>query len=84
MAPGLEREDFMALGTYEIYANIVDHGAPSGWFSARTLAPSPPLGTRQAIIAASQQQFSNRATPEPSPTNPAPTHATSHRKVRRS
>lgn len=84
MAPGLEREDFMGLGIYEIYANVVDHGAPSGWFSARTLPPGPALGTRQAIIGASQQQFGSRATPEPPPTNPAPTHATSHRKVRRS
>lgn len=84
MAPGLEHEDFMALGTYEIYANVVDQGAPSGWFSARTLPPGPALGTRQAIIAASQQQFGSRATPEPPPTNPAPTHAASHRKGRRS
>lgn len=43
MAPGLVAEDFMALGPYDIYTNIVDHGAPAGWFSARTLAPTAAL-----------------------------------------
>lgn len=57
MTPGLEKEDFMTLPTYEIYANVVDQGAPAGWFSARTLPPAVSLGSWQAIRDASRTRY---------------------------
>jgi hypothetical protein len=85
MAPGLEREDFMSLPPYEIYAQVVDHGAPTTWFSARTLPPSESLGTRAVVLRSSRKHYGShgepdtttRATPEPN----LPT--TGHRKARR-
>ena len=82
MAPALDREDFMALAPYEIYANLVDQGAPTGWFSARTLPPSPALGTRVAVLAANREQFGGRPTPEGAIPNPPAPNATGHRKAR--
>ena len=43
-AGALEAEDFMALGNYEIYASILEGGAPTPFASART---SPPRRTRR-------------------------------------
>ena len=82
MAPALDWEDFMALAPYEIYANIVDQGAPTGWFAARTLPPSPPSGTRAAVLAANREQFGSRPAPEAAAPNPPTTNATGHRKAR--
>ena len=82
MTPALDWEDFMALAPYEIYANIVDQGAPTGWFAARTLPPSPPLGTRAAVLAANREQFGSRPAPEVAAPNPPVTTATGHRKAR--
>ena len=82
MAPALDWEDFMALAPYEIYANIVDQGAPTGWFAARTLPPSPPLGTRAAVLAANRGRFGSRPAPEAAVPNPPATNATGHRKAR--
>lgn len=84
MAPALEREDFMSLPPYEIYAQVVDHGAPSGWFSARTLPPVPSLGTRATVVAASREQYGSRPAPETPAAPEGPQDAApSHRKARR-
>jgi len=64
MAPALEAEDFMALPPYEIYAQVVDQGAPTGWFSARTLPPAKALGTRDAALRASRDRY-GATTPPP-------------------
>ncbi len=85
MAPSLDREDFMALPPYEVYAQVVDHGAPSGWFSARTLAPEPSRGTREAVLQSSRERFgaSDGYVSTPAPDEPE-TGASGHRKARRS
>jgi len=84
MAPGLEREDFMALPPYEIYAQVVDHGAPSGWFSARTLPPNPSLGSRARVLATSRERYgrttTERVSEAPNTSESAPA---GHRKRRR-
>lgn len=84
MAPALEREDFMALPPYEVYAQVVDLGAPSGWFSARTLPPRRSLDTRTAVVAASREQFGNQSSPKPKTPAPPQDGPSSHRKARRS
>lgn len=87
MAPGLEREDFMSLPPYEIYAQIVDHGAPTTWFSAATLPPEPSLGSRDAMLRVSRERYGAR--PQNAATAPMTEPATpvtvvpGHRKARR-
>jgi type IV secretory pathway TraG/TraD family ATPase VirD4 len=93
MAPALEAEDFMALPPYEIYAQVVDQGAPTGWFSARTLPPAKPLGTRDAALRASRDRYGATTPPpatsaegestEPTPKVGPDVGPTSHRKARR-
>ena len=53
----LTAEDFQELDKYEIYANLVIDGAPAGWFSARTLAPSPSAGHAARIRRANRERF---------------------------
>lgn len=65
MAPGLVAEDFMALRPYDIYANVVDDGAPAGWFSARTLAPTAALHDGHIVRQRSRDQWGK---PEPQST----------------
>jgi len=89
MASDLVREDFMALPPYEIYAQVVDQGAPSGWFSARTLTPAVPLGTRGLVMERSRTRYaSTPAADAPAVASEEPTMAESgarsHRKARRS
>lgn len=57
MAPGLEAEDFMTLPPYEVYARLVDKGAPTNWFSARTLPPERTHSTRALVIANSRLRY---------------------------
>lgn len=95
MAPALEREDFMSLPPYEIYAQVVEHGAPSAWFSARTLPPSESLGSRDAVLRSSRDKYGARTESAPSsseptePTSPPPepsapaSPTAGHRKARR-
>lgn len=87
MAPGLEREDFMSLPRYEVYAQVVDHGAPTNWFSARTLAPAPSVGARDSVLRYSRDKYGAEGEPRPpqlptESTGPAPS-PTGHRKARR-
>lgn len=83
MAPRLEREDFMALSPYEVYAQIVDQGAPTSWFSARTLPPTRALGTRDAVVTASREQYGNRTNEDKAPSEFPSTGTAGHRKARR-
>lgn len=62
----LTAEDFQELDKYEIYANLVIDGAPAGWFSARTLAPSPSAGHAEYIRAANRERFAGDSAPEQS------------------
>lgn len=92
MAPGLEAEDFMSLPPYEIQVNLVDQGAPTGWFAARTLPPEPSLGTLERVRQHSLDQYGAQLPPDTGPTDPPatvnaavadPTPVTTHRKARR-
>lgn len=49
LAPELEPVDFMALGRFEAYCNLVADGAPSGWALVRTLPPPPVINDVEAI-----------------------------------
>jgi len=64
MAPGLVAEDFMALKPYDVYANVVDDGAPAGWFSARTLAPTAALHDGHIVRQKSRDQWGQVAKPD--------------------
>ncbi len=65
MAPGLVAEDFMTLKPYDIYANVVDDGAPAGWFSARTLSLSPALHDGHIVRQVSRDLWGGVALSEP-------------------
>ena len=65
MAPGLVAEDFMALKPYDVYANVVDDGAPAGWFSARTLAPTAALHDGHIVRQTSRDQWGQVSKAEP-------------------
>lgn len=56
-APDLTADDFQRLGTYEIYARVVAGGAPTEWFSARTLPPAPVVGVADVIRQASRTLY---------------------------
>ena len=85
MAPRLVVEDFQSLAPYEIYATLVDRGAPSGWFSAKTLPPDKSTGHGDLIRRASRDQYgrgvSNEAPPPAS--EPPSAEPGSHRRARR-
>lgn len=74
-APELTSEDILKLGQYEIYCRLVASGGPTDWFSARTLAPSPITGAREAILQACRGEFGMQPATQPDP--PAPSPATS-------
>lgn len=95
MAPQLEREDFMSLPPYEIYAQLVDQGGTTGWFSARTAPPAPSLGHGERVRSASRERYGAAVTPPETPKQPTATGDDSndappiqppsnHRKARRS
>ena len=65
MAPGLVAEDFMALKPYDVYANVVDDGAPAGWFSARTLTPTAALHDGHIVRQRSRDQWGQVSKAEP-------------------
>lgn len=85
MAPRLVVEDFQSLAPYEIYATLVDRGAPSGWFSAKTLPPEKPTGHGDLIRRASRDHYGRAVTNEvPQPTSELPrAEPGSHRRARR-
>lgn len=64
-APGLTTEDFQGLGKYEIYGRLVVGGAPTDWFSARTLPPAPLVGAGEQIRATSRSLYGLQPKPTP-------------------
>ncbi|MGV1033780.1 MAG: hypothetical protein ACOYBP_00960 [Microbacteriaceae bacterium] len=61
-APDLEAEDFMALGRHEIYLNLMHQGQATGWFSARTIAPSSPTTDAATLLRSSLERYGRAAT----------------------
>ncbi|WP_315070707.1 hypothetical protein [uncultured Microbacterium sp.] len=81
-APDLTAEDFQRLGKYEIYGRLVHDGAPTDWFSARTLPPTPVVGAQAELLDASSSLYglqTPHSEPEESiaPARPAPLAAVS-------
>ncbi len=70
-APDLTAEDFQRLGKYEIYCRLVSDGAPTDWFSARTLPPAPVLGAAQQLRTASRSLYGAPPKPPEEPPPPA-------------
>ncbi len=85
MAPRLVAEDFQSLAPYEIYVTLVDRGAPSGWFSAKTLPPEKPTGQGNLIRRASRDQYGKAVANETPLLTSEPPRAEpgSHRRARR-
>ena len=94
MTTSLTAEDFQSLAPYEIYANLVEAGAPSGWFSATTLPPVSSTGYGDKIRQASRTRYGGRPVTiaEPETTDPADVFSSlpptteppgSHRRARR-
>lgn len=73
----LTAEDFQRLGKYEIYCRLVADGAPTEWFSARTLPPAPVLGAAQHLRAASRSLYGALPKPPEEPPPPAASVETS-------
>ncbi|REE94732.1 type IV secretory system conjugative DNA transfer family protein [Thermomonospora umbrina] len=74
LARGLVAEDFMALGRYQAYANLVADGLPSGWALVKTLPPPPPTTDPARVRAAVAERYGPLPPPpvEPSPSPPGP------------
>lgn len=69
-SPTLTTADIQELPQYEVYATVLTRHGPSGWFSARTLAPPTRAGHGQSIRAALRQAQSAAATQAPKTTTP--------------
>ncbi|MGC4192919.1 MAG: DUF87 domain-containing protein [Thermomicrobiales bacterium] len=54
---GLTPEDFTQLPPYGIYASLLSDGRQTGWFSGRTLPPSPATCDPDAVIRESQARY---------------------------
>lgn len=76
-AADLTTEDFQKLGKYEIYCRLISGGAPTDWFSARTLPPAPTTGARTKILRANRALYAPQLMATPDPPVDAPTVATS-------
>ena len=61
-APDLEAHDFMALGRYEIYLNLMHQGEATGWFSGRTLGPVEPITDAPKLLRASLERYGRSGT----------------------
>ena len=89
MGSGLTAEDFQTLHPYEVYVQLVTGGAPSGWFSARTLPPAESLSSRARVMQASRDRYgrsddaSTKATTSTSEPPVLPSPSVGHRKARR-
>jgi hypothetical protein len=73
LAPGLTDQDFMQLGRFEVYANLVADGMPTGWASARTLPPEPPQFDPEAVHAISLSTYAPVLPNEPIEVEPPET-----------
>jgi hypothetical protein len=54
---GLAAEDFLGLGAYEFYAQLVANNAVQPWCSGRSLSPLKPTSDPAAIRAASRSAY---------------------------
>lgn len=61
-APTLTAEDFQYLPRFAIYTTLVQSGHATGWFSARTLPPEPPVREPFELRAASAERYGRDAT----------------------
>ncbi|QWF22230.1 hypothetical protein KM427_00305 [Nocardioides sp. LMS-CY] len=62
-------QDFLSLGKYQAYANLVAAGRPQGWALVRTLPPSARTSRPERVSAHSTARW---ATPKPSGPNNRP------------
>lgn len=89
-APHLTADDFQALPRFEIYAHLIAGGVPTGWCSARTIAPAPRIGKRQQIRELSRARYgalapATQSSPPTDESAPgAASERSSHQKARRS
>ncbi len=60
-APDLDPEDFMALGRYEIYLNLMHQGEGTGWFSAKTLGQQEPIADAAKLLRTSLERYGRPA-----------------------
>lgn len=56
-APELDAVDFLSLGRYQAYANLVAEGRPAGWALIRTLAPPATTGLATRVRQRSRDQY---------------------------
>ncbi len=60
-APQLEAQDFLYLPRFAIFANLIQDGSATGWFSARTLPPEAPVREPIALRARSASLYGRDA-----------------------
>lgn len=60
-APQLEAQDFLYLPRFAVYANLIQDGSATGWFSARTLPPEAPVREPIALRARSASLYGRDA-----------------------
>lgn len=53
----IKAADFMALGRFQTYVNLVADGTPTGWALAQTLPPSASSSRPSAVIARSKARW---------------------------
>lgn len=70
-APDLQALDFLALGQYQVYANLTAHGRPAGWSLLRTLPAPAPTGLGEQIRERSRELYAAPAPQPPHPTTAA-------------
>lgn len=68
----LTADDFMSLGKFQAYANLVADGRPQGWSLVSTLPPPKPTIRPERVVAHSQARWAAHPPPAPS----GPTEAT--------
>ena len=75
LAPELTGQDFLQLDKYEVYANLVSDGRPTGWASAKTLPPSAAISDPDEVTRVSRSLYAPEI--EPAPSTPAPAESIS-------
>jgi hypothetical protein len=63
LAPGLSELDFMQLGRFDVYANLVSNGSPTGWASMHTLPPSAAIHDPDEVRAVSRALYAPKSPP---------------------
>lgn len=60
-APQLEAQDFIYLPRFAVYANLIQGGSATGWFSGRTLPPEAPVREPASLRARSASLYGRDA-----------------------